>query len=180
MADPYVRSVVALTGLSRVVPGEPDALRWWDGELALLFENVRWEGMRTSTGSLLQVSPINNQIGVPEGRVSVQFVVTEQAAGLFFAHDLTGIDADVGFIRSADGGSSWERADARLIGRLSEITVDQHVATALVETWYGDVDRGVVRYWNDQEHQAEFPGDTFFSRMEQLASGSFVLRGWPP
>ena len=53
------------------------------------------------------------------------------------------------------------------------------MAVGQVETYLGDVDRGIIRYWDDATQRARYPDDTGFSRKAQLAEG-LELEGWPP
>ena len=174
----YIRTIIEVTGIAIKIPGQSDSWRVWDGETNLFFENKIWYGAANQDGVMLTVESIPNQIGLPDQRVKISLSINTKKAIVFWSYDLSGCSVDIGYIHSEDG-ISWSRLPNRMIGRLSQIKILNNILSAEVESWLGDIDRGVIEYWDDATHQKKYPGDTFFSRMAQLASG-IEIRGWPP
>ena len=125
------------------------------------------------------MSSIHSQQDVAENRVTIAIAIAPEAHAEFWANDFSGIDVDTGYIVSTDDGRSWVRLPQRFRGRVSETIIRDAVALITVETYLGDIDRGVVRYWDHATQQFRYPGDTFFSRSASLAEG-IDIQGWPP
>ena len=176
--ETYTRILVHFSGFQRFMPSEPDDIRVWDGNEDIVYEGATWEGIRTGDAAVLDVTSLHSQQGLPDRRVTLSMSVTPDALATFWANDYTGLDVDIGFIVSSDAMRTWARRPQRFRGRISETEIDGGVASAQIETYLGDVDRGIVRYWDDASHQARFPGDTGFRRKAALAD-EIELEGWP-
>ena len=178
MTAVYSHAVVHMWGFQRFIPTEDNDLYIWTGDHDLDWDGATWVGLGRDQGSLLEVGTIHSQQGLPDNRTTIRLSVANSAMAMFMSHDFSGIDVDLGNIGSTDNGRSWFWLPQRDRGRLSEVSVQDGIASAVVETYMGDIDRGIVRFWDDASQRDRSPRDTGFSRQGQLAE-RLEFDGWP-
>ena len=87
-------------------------------------------------------------------------------------------DIEVDWVYSEDNGATWKRLGRKLIGQLSRPIIKSQTYQIEVETVHGDVDRGEVQYWSDEDQKAKYPGDKGMEYMRKLSEGIDIK--WPP
>ena len=81
-------------------------------------------------------------------------------------------------VYSEDNGASWKRLGRKLIGQLSRPIIKSQTYQIEVETIHGDIDRGEVQYWSDEDQKTRYPGDRGMEYMRKLSEGIDIK--WPP
>ncbi len=145
---------------------------FWSGEGTLTFNSKTYEG-----APFIRVSASQSSVGAPRRRLQVSFALTDRTTRLAFLQDPGPLTVEVTWIHSTDNGATWQLAPRKFVGRLSNPVISGGVYTIEIETYGGDVDRGVPLTWSDDDQQKRFPGDKGFEYLRQLASG--IDTSWP-
>lgn len=175
----YTGSVLHLWGIKRYIPDEDDHLYLWDGEADLTWMGATWLGMRSEHGVLLEIGGLHSQQGLPDSQVSARLSIAPKAHAMFWAHDFTGLEADVGNIYSLDSGRTWAyQQQRRRRGRISRVEIENGVVEAIIASHMDDIDRGIVVHNSDSTQRDIDPEDTGYSRKAALAEG-INLQAWP-
>lgn len=148
---------------------------FWQGVGELEFEGKTYMG----AGSVIEISPFQSDLQHAPRRMTVRVALAKDASiRAAFMQDDGPVPIRVEWLFSKDNGLSWKKMPLRFVGRLSNPTMQNQVLTVEIETFSGDVDRGVTRIWSDATHQAAYPGDRFFEDATALIAGEATER-WP-
>ena len=147
--------------------------RFWSGDAELVFD-----GETYLRGHFFGISPAETTAEAPRKRLSVTFPVTDNVLREDLLQDPGPLTVAVNWIYSLDQGSTWFRLPRKFVGRLSRPVIRNGLYTIEIETYGGDVDRGVPRKWSDDDQQSRHAGDVGLEYLRQLASG--LETRWPP
>ena len=151
--------------------------RYWTGDNDLIFGGDTY----SSTGKLLGVGQLEQRVDVPNNRLQLVFALTDTSVRAKFLVDRGPLDTIVTFIKSTDSGATWSRTGWAVTGKLSTPLISDQTAIIEIETFKGDVDRGRVIVWSDEEQQRRNPGDRGFAYLRSTIhqNPKRNLR-WPP
>jgi len=153
--------------------------RWWSGSNDLTFDSHTWEGTTSdeTAGSLVFISSIEESADVPETRLQIRLNVTSESVRRLYSMDFGSPRVLLQWIYSMDG-VEWTKLARQYRGRVSRVISDGGALTVEVESRTGDIDRGLVIYWNDESHRRRYPTDTGFRHLRNLQEvGAQVT--WP-
>ena len=153
--------------------------RWWSGAGDLTFDSVTWEGTTSDAdqGSLVFISSLEESADVPETRLQIRLNITSESVRNLYSRDFGSPRVLLQWIYSTDG-INWIKLVRQYRGRVSSVVSDGGTLTVEVESKKGDVDRGLVIYWNDESHRRRYPSDTGFRHLRNLQEvGAQVT--WP-
>ena len=157
----------------------PPIRRWWSGANDLTFDSQTWEGTYSDEmeGSLVGISSIEESADVPETRLKIRLNITSESVRRLYSRDFGSPRVLLQWIYSMDG-TNWTKLARQYRGRVSRVIADNGGLDVEVESKTGDVDRGLVIYWNDESHRRRYPTDTGFRHLRQLQEvGAQVT--WP-
>ena len=152
--------------------------RWWSGAGELVYGSETYEGTWSEgVGALVEVSPVQNEVGDPSSRVRFTVALTpeslERMGQSYFGATLVTLE----WITSIDAGKTWQRIPRKFTGNVSTPKIGGDGRLIIeVESKKGDTDQGVVLYWSDESHQQRHPGDLFFSHVRDLTERGKELR----
>ena len=179
--------------------------RWWSGQGHLFddagasfdppqFEGHVWRGATYRTGgSVLRVGAVQFTQSYPGRRATIQLAVTRESLRRLLTVDLGAIEVELGWVYRArlEAGAAdtldadrdpatrlytpWTRIPRYLRGRLGKSSVVNGEGAVEIETYLGDIDRGIPEYWS---HETADEGDLYAEQAAELASG--VEFRWPP
>lgn len=149
--------------------------RWWSGEGTLAFETHNWLGARYRDGGMLMdISAARYTEALPGRRTTARLAVTSESARALLSVDLGAIDLTIGWIwRTPFGG--WSRIPRYFTGRVGASVLKDGVFEVEIETYLGDIDRGIPEYWS---HETAQEGDLYAEQARELSEGS--PSRWPP
>ena len=150
-------------------------LRFWTGQGDLTLSGNTYQG----GGKALGVGELEVASGSPDRRMTITLSGIPTSLRTKFLQDVGAVKVSVAWIYSSDKGESWSLAPVSFSGRLSAPAMGEGTLTVEVETLRGDVDRGVPRFWSDEDQQRRTSGDKGMAYMKQLAKKG-VETGWPP
>ena len=163
---------------------EPKALpesanRWWSGEGDLLFEGHRWRGATyPDGGSLLGISGVKYTQNLPGRRTTASLAVTAESARALLNVDLGAVEAEIGWILRENPWADYTRIPRYFRGRVGLTNIQDGVFRAEIETYLGDVDRGVPFYWS---HETADRGDFYAWKARAIEQGAVSGDSqWPP
>ena len=149
--------------------------RWWSGLGDLMLETHTWLGARYPDGGmLLSVGDVKYTQTLPGRRTTIQLAVTPESLRRLLLTDLGAIDVTLGWIYRRRFGP-WTRIPRYFRGRLGQADTADGRFSAEVETYMGDIDRGVPLYWS---HETAEDGDLYAEQAAELAGG--IETRWPP
>ena len=176
MAHPDVnRGWTVHIDASRIRVGGEVVSRYWSGEGDLEIDGHVWRGTRHEDGGqLARVGAVEFTQSVAGRRVVIEMAVTAEAVRRLVQVDLGAIGIVVGWVYR-DSAGFWQRVPRFYSGRIGRSGVKNGVFSVEVETYLGDVDRGVPLYWS---HETAADGDLYAEQARRLASG--IDTRWPP
>ena len=153
--------------------------RWWSGQRDLTFDSKTWEGTASDDehGSLVTVSSVQETSGIPDKRLRIQLNVTNDSVRALLARDIGTPKVTLQFIWSRDN-RTWQRIPRQYRGNVSNVTLNNGLLDVEIETRSGDVDKGLVIYWNDESHRSRHPTDTGFRHLRNLQTEGALIK-WP-
>ena len=153
---------------------EGQVWRMWSGVGDLEFE----DNIYTGTNWLIEIGDSETDSSGPSGRLVVSFnaALTAQTRNVLH-QDYGPLPISIEWIYSNDHGVSWRRIRRKRFGFMSNPSIVDGVFSFEIETYSGDRLRRQGTYVSDETHQAEFPGDTAFSRCREYSEGVEVP--WP-
>lgn len=177
--------IVKLDGIAEVdddgdYTGKRVPYRLWSGEGVVRIDGESYQGVSTGQGSLMRISRVEDVIGAPTSRTTVDIAVPPNVIREMLDIDVGPIDVDLRYITSTDNGKNWTVLPVGVHGQLSRPTysVEGSIYTVEIETWSGDADRGIPKKWSHETQNSEFPNDLGMEFMRPLAD-SFE-GSWPP
>ena len=147
---------------------------FWSGTGTLVFGGKTYRG----TNGIIKVSNYSVELGEPNNRFQATLQLSEPAVARQFLIDNGPYNIEVDWIYSEDNGANWKRLERKLIGQLSRPLIKSQVYTIEIETIHGDVDRGEVLYWSDEDQKMSYPGDRGMEYMRAISEGIDIK--WPP
>ena len=163
---------------SRITDSEGNTInRWWSGEGDLTFEGHTWKGTKNKKGSLIEISEASYTENLPDRRLTARMAVTNDSVRRLLTIDLGSVDVQIGWIYNTNyfHPDSWNRVPRYFNGRIGRSVISQGVFECEVETYLGDIDRGVPEYWS---YETSVPGDRYAEQARELAGGLEIR--WPP
>ena len=160
----------------RVKDGADVVDRWWQGEGDLEIDGHTWRGAEypDGKGALISVQGVQFTQSVPGRRATIRIAVTSDAVRRLLQVDLGAVQVTLGFVYR-DAAGAWQRVPRSFSGRIGRSGVSNGVFEAEVETYLGDVDRGIPEYWS---HETAPPGDLYAEQARELEEG--LDTRWPP
>ena len=151
-----------------------DAGKFWSGRGDLLFEGATYFG----AGQIVEVEPFENAAGQQSRRNSAKlFFGDSPEVRRALLNDEGPLPIQVRYITSDDDGATWAILPLTFNGQLSSPTFDDAgVYSVEIETHTGDIDRGSVVYWSDEDQQRLY-GDRGFAFARDYQQGVEIL--WP-
>ena len=149
--------------------------RFWTGNGPLVYEDARWVG----SYGLIMVGVAETDTSGPSNRLQavINPRVTMEVLDLL-RQDLGPAPVEVQWIVSYDRGRSWDRI-LLYRGRMSSQRFDSNSQTYTfeVETEDGTRNRHEANFYSDAVQRSDYPNDSGFSQLKQLAEGIEIL--WP-
>lgn len=155
--------------------GRPN-LKFWTGRGTLAYEGENYFG----SAQALKIGSFQSAAGQLTDRNHVElFFGEDTATRQALINDEGPLPLRVTAITSADAGATWEALGIQFSGLLSAPSFDASgVYRAEIETYTGNVDRGIPQYWADADQRARWRGDKCFEWAAQLERGGPDIR-WP-
>ena len=148
--------------------------RFWTGVGRLTYQGLQYEG----GGQLINVSNLEVSFE-PDRRTEIAISAIPTALRSKFLQDVGAALVTIKLLYSKDNGQTWLPSALEFSGRLSTPTMVDGILSVEIETLRGDIDRGLVLFWSDEDQQKRSPGDLGMSYMRQLAQQG-IETGWPP
>ena len=151
--------------------------RFWSGDTALSFEGNTYEA-----GNAISFDDISNELGSPNRRAKVSFLVTDPAVRAEFLQDLGPQIVEVRWIQSSNRGVDWTPLPIKFTGRISKPTMADGLVTIELETYTGTVDRGRPLKWSHERQMTRDPNriDRSMEMAGKLQAGFESGFRWPP
>lgn len=151
-----------------------DVTSFWSGTGDIFFNGRMYHG----TNGIISVSNYGIELGEPNNRFTASIQLSTSEVTRQFLIDNGPYHIEIDWIYSEDNGATWQRLERKLIGQLSRPLIKNQIYTIEIETIHGDVDRGEVKYWSDEDQKREYPGDRGLEYMRAISEGIDIK--WPP
>ena len=175
MAEQPRRYVAWLLDFVDLPPGVfAPVTSFWSGTGDLIYNSKTYRG----TNGIISLSAYSVELGEPNQRVTATLQLSSPEVARQFLIDNGPYNVEVDWVYSEDNGATWERLGRKLIGQLSRPIIKSQTYQIEVETIHGDIDRGEVQYWSDEDQKAKYPSDRGMEYMRKLSEGIDIK--WPP
>lgn len=174
MTDAVVRLHHAVVVESLPTEG---TLRYWTGQGDVTIGSDTYIGTSLDDVSLMRISAVEQQAGDPDRRASIELVLTDEQLRNELSRRIGAPTVTIHTVSQQTDGS-WTILPGSFVGRWSSSEIVGSIYRAEVETWLGDVDRGLPVVVSDETQRLAHSGDRGLEYVRSLADG-FEAR-WPP
>lgn len=167
-----------------------NAITFWLGELTqtdgtverftsldqdITFEGQTWMG----AGKIVELSALDKTTtSATNIRLQISLRATNPTTRKMLADNSDPVPIKIRWGYTEIGSSDIMVLGSSFLGRVSNPRFEGNFWVADLETYSGDVDYGVQRFWSDETQQTKYPGDKGFEYLRSLANG--VEIAWPP
>ena len=147
---------------------------FWSGTGELTYNSRTYRG----TNGIISLSDYSVELGEPNNRLTATLQLSTPEVARQFLIDNGPYNVEVDWIYSEDNGATWNRLGRKIIGKLSNPLIKNQTYQIEVETIHGDIDRGEVLYWSDEDQKRVYVDDRGLEYMRKLSEGIDIK--WPP